>query len=181
MSKNSAPGPDGIPFSAYRTLAIFATPILHSALLALSSGHPPPPGFNHATLHVFPKDESLLATRVRPISVPNTDNRLISATIKTSIMPHVDRFVLPNQTGYINGRKIDTNITRFNTIFYEALYKKEECHILFIDFNKAFDSISHSFLLKTLKHIGMGQWFVNTVKGLLTDLQVTTALSLIHI
>ena len=42
--------------------------------------------------------------------------------------------------------------------------------LLLIDFEKAFDSISHSFIIKTLKFFGYGYSFIKWINLILTDL-----------
>ena len=43
-SGSTAPGPDNIPFSAYRTLVSIAAPVLHGVIMLLMKGIPPPAG-----------------------------------------------------------------------------------------------------------------------------------------
>ena len=44
-----------------------------------------------------------------------------------------------------------------------------EAAILFLDQEKAFDRVSHEFLLKTLKHLNFGDYFVSWVQIMLKD------------
>ena len=84
-SKNTSPGPDGVPFSAWRAAPDLAAPLLFGALLLLLEGKAPLKGFNHAILFLLPKKATGLVADTRPISVTNTDNRLLA-----SVAPHSD-------------------------------------------------------------------------------------------
>ena len=44
-----------------------------------------------------------------------------------------------------------------------------EAGILFLDQEKAFDRSSHEFLLKTLRHLNFGDYFVSWVRIMLKD------------
>jgi hypothetical protein len=54
-SNDSAPGPDGIPFAAYRALPEICGPFLLYILFAGANGAPPPPGLTTAGFFSFPK------------------------------------------------------------------------------------------------------------------------------
>ena len=87
-SNNSTPGPDGIPFAAWRAAPDLSAAVLFGVLDSLLNGLSPPAGFNHGFLFLLPKKESGLVSDTRPISVTNTDNRFLS-TVARAIMPCV--------------------------------------------------------------------------------------------
>ena len=90
-SNDSAAGPDGIPFAAWRAATVFAGPLLTDVLKFVCSGRTPPPGFNHGVLFLIPKKPTGLVADTRPISVTNTDNRLLASTVASLVMPAVRR------------------------------------------------------------------------------------------
>ncbi|CAK0831241.1 unnamed protein product [Prorocentrum cordatum] len=97
MSKNSAPGPDGIPIGAWRALGYPAANLLHQAyreivesedVEAIGDSYPE---FNETVMVFLPKtlvgkdgDE---AERTRPLNITNTDNRLMANTVRLRIGP----------------------------------------------------------------------------------------------
>ena len=90
---NSAPGPDGIPFAAWRAVADIAAPILLNVSDAIADGRVPPDGFNHGLLYRLPKKDTGLLSDTRLLSVTNTDNRILAAVVARGIMPAVDALV----------------------------------------------------------------------------------------
>ena len=60
LCSESAPGPDGIPYLAWKVLKDISVPVLYEAALALQVVEPDalPPGFNHAFLRCLPKKPS---------------------------------------------------------------------------------------------------------------------------
>jgi ribonuclease HI len=169
QSNNSTPGPDSIPFIAYRVLTEVASPILLAAANELGRGKIPPDGFNHGLLFLLPKGGKGYIPDTRPITVPNTDNRIISSALLIVIMPPCLDMIDPSQTA-LPGRWIKDNIEQFNELFYSAQQKGEEYYLLFLDFKKAFDSVKHQFIIDTLNTMGFPSWVVNTIQGLLTNL-----------
>ena len=171
-TKNSAPGPDGIPFSFYRELIDITAPILLSVLIEMSTGTSPPSEFNYGGLCVFPKDGSSTVDRTRPITLNNTSNRIVAAALADCIMPALDAIIDPRQRGFIRGRRGEDNIIELTDSFYNNLSKQRQHFFLFIDTAKAFDSLDHDFLFAVLEKIGMPPWVTNIVKGLMTDVRV---------
>jgi hypothetical protein len=70
-SKDTSPGPNGIPFVAYRALleaggTTDPGPVMYRALQELCSDNPPPSAFNRANLSLFPKNHSDYVGNSRP-------------------------------------------------------------------------------------------------------------------
>ena len=170
--KPTSPGPDGLPFSLYSELSDIAAPILHSIVCSMADGRTPPKSFNMGDLCLFPKDDTTLISRTRPITMNNFDNRIIAAAVSRTLMPAVDFISESCQKGFINGRKGETNIKNITNMFYSSLLAQQQHHFLFIDTAKAFDSIDHPFLFDVLTKIGMPAWVLNLVKGLMHEVQV---------
>ena len=176
-SGNSAAGPDGIPFIAYRVSVEHASRVLH-AYAVLLRDHPPNLGsFNSSTLLLLPKSSSLLVKDTRPLCINNTDNRLIARSLVILVTPTVDKIVDSAQQGFISGRVMSKHLLDLNKEFYEAWQSDEEYYVLFTDNAKAFDSIHHDFILRVLRKQGFPVWFVKTIESLLSGVKVNPVLS----
>ena len=99
----------------------------------------------------------------RPITLLNTAYKIASGCIANRIKQVLDQLVSTDQTGFIEGRFIGEN-TR---LVYDLLQFTEEEHIpgllLLIDFEKAFDSLSWSFINKVLKFFNFGPSIINWI------------------
>lgn len=74
-----------------------------------------------------------------------------------------------DQNGFRAGRSTITNIEYFNEKFYAAFEEGRFYDILFIDFMKAFDSISHAAIFQLLEAIGLPEGHLNLIKALFHD------------
>ena len=171
-TKNTAPGPDGIPFALYRNLGDLAAPMLLDIIIEMASGTPPPKEFNLGSLCIFPKGGADTIDRTRPITLNNTSNRVIASIIADSIMEAVDSIADKRQKGFIRGRHGGDNILELTNSFYRKLNAQQQHYYLFIDTAKAFDSLDHKYLFSVLDRIGMPSWVINIVRGLMTDVRV---------
>ena len=112
----SCPGPDGVCFAAWRAAPDLAAPVLHAVLLAILGGHHPPEGFNHGLLFLLPKKLTGLVSDTRPLSVTNTDNRLLASSVAFSVMEGVSAFLHPSQKGFLAGDTQSTLIRSFTML-----------------------------------------------------------------
>ena len=168
-TNDSAPGPDGIPFKAYRILADHLSPVLLGCLRDLMAGNKPPPDFNGGLLYILPKKDTGLIEDTRPLVVNNTDNRIIASTIHQLIYPAIDSILSKNQHGFKHDSSVDDNIYFFNEKFYRALEQKKNYDIMFVDIRKAFDSVAHSFILDLLRAVGLPAEFCSCIAALFHD------------
>ena len=92
----------------------------------------------------------------RPISLLNTVYKIASGSIANRVKTYLDKIINPDQTGFIKGRNLAENI---RTIYDIMQYTEDENIpglLLLIDFEKAFDSVSWSFIQKSLQFFNFG-------------------------
>ena len=156
LKELNVPRPNGIPFIIYGRLSTIAAPLFLSVIRALEAGRTPPEGFNHCNIFFLPKDQTFLPKKTRPIAASNTDNRLIASIVRAKLQDPILEILSKAQTGFVKGRSIEEHIRQFNRRFYRAVGNhRKQCHILFLDFAKAFDSVQRTYLAHLLNHIGV--------------------------
>ena len=107
----------------------------------------------------------------RPISLLNVDAKIASKVIAERMKRVLPNLVHNNQTGYIPGRNISENIRSILDIMEYTKAKKLPGLLLFIDFEKAFDSLEWEFLEKCLIRFGFGPDFIRWVSIFYNDIQ----------
>ena len=172
-TSNSCAGPDGISFAAWRAAPDLAAPILLAVLKALSAGQPPPVGFNLGLLFLLPKKHTGLVADTRPLSVTNTDNRILAAAVAHSIMPAVLQLVDPSQKGFLDGRSGSDHTMAINKFFYEGVESRSDRLLFLLDTAKAFDSIDHDWIHLVLERMGFPPWLKLFVRGILSEVKVS--------
>ena len=104
-----------------------------------------------------------ILTNFRPISLTNTDYKILAYVLTNRLEPHLSFLISPQQITYMKGRFIGTNICSVQDFIDYTIDQDADHIILFLDFHKAFDSISHLFLSTLLSHLGLPSWFVDWV------------------
>ena len=107
---DSAAGPDGIPFAAYRNLHDVVSPVLLGVFSALAKGEHPPKGFNLGLLLLLPKNDSGLIQDTRPLGINNCDNRIVAKVMNCVLHPAIGSLIGPEQQGFILQRLIEKHL-----------------------------------------------------------------------
>ena len=175
---NSSAGPDGIPFIAYKKLIHLSPGILHKCLQAIMRGSiKPPKDFNLGILYVIPKVLSHLVTDTRPITVTNTDYRILAKMIAKSLGKHLTTTLNPAQNLFLPQRKMDDNIDQVFSYYYKKQFKNKRSYLLFLDTAKAFDTIDHRFITAVTDKIQLPSWLRHYISFIMTEVEVSPILS----
>jgi hypothetical protein len=162
-----------VPYAVYRLGVNVYASIAAGIFNTLADGGEPPSGFNDGILFLLPKKGIGTPGDTRPLSVTNAYNRIIAKGVLSCILPALMEFLHSSQKGFVPGRKGEDHIKALNELFYTALECDEsELFVLFVDTQKAFDSIDHDFLIELLGRVGFPNWLVNLVKALLSCVRV---------
>jgi len=101
-----------------------------------------------------PKGDPLEIDNRRPIALLNLDYKLYSKILNNRL-----KLILPNlissfQSGFVKGRLIFDNVILLDSIFnYNNQLGSSNSIVSFVDFKKAFDSVSHEAIQRTLDHL----------------------------
>ena len=100
----------------------------------------------------------------RTISLLNVSYKLVSSCIAERIKSTLSTLIHENQKGFISGRYIGENIRLMYGFIHLTEKEKIPGMLLTIDFENAFDSVSHTFLKQILKLYNFGpsiqKWIV---------------------
>lgn len=76
---------------------------------------------------------------------------------------YLPKLIHHNQSGFVEGRFIGDSIRNIQDIMAYTDQRKLSGILLFIDFEKAFDTIELSFLRKTLVEFNFGEKFIKWI------------------
>ena len=105
----------------------------------------------------------------RPISLLNVQYKILSSCIVNRIKPLLDENIHKDQKGFLSGRYIGENIRIIYDIISYADHKNIPGILLFIDFEKAFDCVSHDFLWNVLHFFNYGDKIIQWIKLLYSN------------
>ena len=169
---DSAPGPDGIPYSVLRALWPIMGKIILDAWNYSLLTKKLPTSHKQSFLRLIPKSGKDLAklTNWRPITLSNCDHKLITKTYSKRLCDAVAKSIEGRQTAYLKGRLINDNIrSMLATINISNAEEAAKGLIVSLDAKKAFDSVEHKYIETCLRKFGCSS-FVPIFKILYKDL-----------
>ena len=160
FSKNKSPGPDGLTAEFYQKFSRELAPLLRKVVEEIFERGEMPNLMNLSYIALLPKEENCRQTKqYRPISLLNTDYKVITKTLTNRLGKYMHILVHPDQASACKGRTIqDQNLLIRDTIAYAKQTNTHAC-VLSLDQVKAFDRVSHSFLFKVLEKCNLGPNF----------------------
>ena len=168
LKKNSAPGPDGFSSLYYKQYHQFLIPHLSKLFNNILKGDQFPEEMLLANMSLIPKPnkDHTLPQNYRPISVINNDLKIFSRLLANRLSAIIPTLISPYQSGFIQGRQITDNIRLVTNIIQDANIHSQPLLMLSLDINKAFDSVSWTFLDIVLKKYGFQGEFVHAFHAL---------------
>ena len=115
---------------------------------------------------IYKKKDPTKITNYRPITLLNTDYKLLMKTLALQLAEPIHNLIHPDQAGFIPKRSIFNHIRLASTVINYAEVMEENGVIVALDQEKAYDKIRHNYLWKTLESFKLPKEFIRMTKFL---------------
>ena len=164
MKTNKTPGSDGLPTEFYKPFWVHIKDILLKSLNeAYEKGELSYSQRRGIIKLLYKKNDKTLLNNWRPISLLNTGYKILAHVLANRLKNVIEKLINTDQTGYIKGRFIGQNIRVKQDAIDLLENNNTEGGVLFLDFRKAFDTVDHKFLKKTLESAKFGSSFIRWI------------------
>ena len=154
INSSKAAGPDGIHGQVLKNCAsTLAYPLNLFFNLSFSTGSIPSDWKLALVVPVHKKGDKGSVDNYRPISLTSLVMKVFEKCIKSVLFSACEDLLDQRQHGFINGKSCTTQMVPFTTDLALALNNKSKMDIIYFDFAKAFDSVSHDIILHKLKNL----------------------------
>ena len=105
----------------------------------------------------------------RPISLLNTTQKILSAAMANRLRKVMNKLISPSQKGFMKGRFIGECIRTVYDLLWDAKHSavSKRGLIVFADYRRAFDSLSHDFMYEVLQLFNFGPNFIRWIRVML--------------
>ena len=158
-------GPDEVPVEALRIRSV-ATQVA-SVMNRMLSGGPAPTEWTFA--HIVPIPKKPGTTRKedhRGISLMSCAAKLFNKLLLARLQPVLDPYLRYEQNGFRPQRGTVTQILALRRVIEEARIRQSTLIVVFVDFRKAFDSVSRDALPLVLRAYHMPQQLVSAIMAM---------------
>jgi len=118
---------------------------------------------------IYKKKEADNIANYRPITILNTDYKILTKAIATRLTEVAPSIIHPDQAGFIRGRSIFDQIDQIATTIDYAKLKGINGAVVALDQEKAYDKLLHPYLWKILEKFAFPNEMMNMIKTLYKD------------
>ena len=166
MNGEKTPGSDGLPADFYKVFWNNLADCLVNSINYAYEVRQFSVSQRRGIIKVIPKKDAdpCLVKNWRPITLLNTDYKIAAKAIANRLKIVIPKIVNNDQTGFIKGRFIGENIRLIEGIINYTATQNIPGQLLFLDFEKAFDTVERLFIWKTLESFNFGSSIINWIK-----------------
>ncbi|PKU39068.1 rna-directed dna polymerase from mobile element jockey-like [Limosa lapponica baueri] len=169
LDTNKSMGPDGIHLR--ELVEVLAEPLSIIYQQSWQTGEVPADWHLANVTPIHKKGRKDDPGNYRPVSLTLVPGKVMEQIILSAIMQHMkDTWVIrPSQHGFMRGRSCLTNAISFYDKVTRLVDEGKAMDVVYLDFSKAFDTVSHSILLEKLAAHGLDgntfRWVENWLEG----------------
>eukprot|EP00253_Pinus_taeda_P032484 PITA_32484 len=168
LKDGKAPGPDGFTANFFHEFWELIKGEVWDLVEESCSMHWVLPSLNSTFIALVPKsEEANTPDKYRPIALCNVIYKLISKVVANRLKPLLPLLILPEQTGYVEGRQIMDGIILSNEVIHSLKILKKPGMILKLDLSKAFDKLSWEYIRQMLLAFGFSATWTRWIMSLI--------------
>ena len=148
LNTNKATGPDGVKARLLRSISSSLSCLFN---MSLNKGKLPCDWKRANVTPVYKKGEKELVTNYRPITLTSLVVKAMEKLVTNHILSYLENHTLlsPHQYGFRAGLSCTSQLILLFHTWASALDKGKTSDVVFLDFEKAFESVPHVHLYLT--------------------------------
>jgi hypothetical protein len=170
LKQGKAPGADSISSEMLKLDPDLIVETIHPLLNEVWRSETIPEKWKDGLIIKLPKKGDLsVCSNWRGITLLNTINKILSIVIHERISIALEPTLRKEQAGFRPGRSCIDHINTLRVIIEQSEELQTPLYLLFVDFERAFDTLDHERMWTILECYGIPTKVLNIVKGLYRD------------
>lgn len=165
-------GPDQVhPRILTEAKEVLTAPLTALFNKSLNDGKLPTDWKKANIIPIFKKGDRREAANYRPVSLTSVICKIMEKVVRNKLLGHMqeNNLLSKKQFGFLPGRSTLLQLLLTMEKWVEELESGNDVDIIYLDFQKAFDKVSHSRLLTVLTHYGVGGKYLNWIRDFLDE------------
>ena len=126
---------------------------------------------------IYKKGDTAEICNYRPITVLNTDYKIMTRILTTRLSVVAPKLVHCDQAGFMKGRRIEDQTELAKLMLNKCEVDEENGVIVCLDQEKAYDKIRHEFIWESLEKYQLPEHFIKTVRTLYTGAETVVIIN----
>ena len=174
LKDGKAPGLDNIPGELLKYSGSSSMKALHHLCTTIwISGEWPTDWKRQEFVMLHKSGDTKDCTNYRTIALISHASKILLSIILNRLKAKVEMELSDCQAGYRKGRGTTDMLFVLQLIIEKIRNTEDEAFITFIDYSKAFDSVNHNHLFKTMIDLGFPQHLVSLISNMYTNQKAT--------
>ena len=172
--------PDGLHPKALKELAsVLGVPLAILFNKSIQEGVLPEDWKCANFISIFKKGLKTEAGNYRPVSLTSVPCKVMESVLRDKMLKHLDTndLLSHNQHGFTKNRSCLTNLLETLEEWTQALDEGHGVDAIFLDYQKAFDTVHHQRLISKLKGYGIGGILLKWIQDFLTNRKMRVVLN----
>ena len=172
LNQYSAPGPDSIHPQVLREARhVLSTPLSILYRRSLDTGSVPHAWKLGRVVPIFKKGDRKEPSNYRPVSLTSVTCKVLESLIRDRLLQHLqdNDLLADNQYGFRPKRSCATQLLKVLEDWTTMLESRNPLDVVYLDFQKAFDSVPHQRLLLKLQSYGVSGKLLKWIESFLVN------------
>ena len=153
LKSGKAAGPDGIPPEALKADVQTSTEMIHPLLMKIWESEQIPEEWKKGYLVKLPKKGDLSScNNWRGIMLLSVPSKILTRIILERLKRALDKTLREEQAGFRQDRSCTDHIATLRIIIEQSLEWQSPLYSVFVDFQKAFDSVDRNVIWRLMQH-----------------------------
>ena len=188
LQTHAASGPDNFPAIVLKKCKQnLSRPLYHLWRKSLDTGRIPEHLLSQRIVPIFKKGSKTDAQNYRPVSLTSHLIKVFERVMRKALVKYLEdnHLLSKHQHGFRKSKSCVTQLLAHIDTILEMLSEGANADVIYLDFAKAFDKVSHKILLKKIENLGINGKVLTWLKSFLSNryqsVTVEGELSFLHL